>query len=132
MPCWVAPIVAAELWHVTVAQIMEMVQDSAIESCHLHGFTLVDVAPKPPSVHAIGAPPTFTTVTPEEHAALVSDLAPPSDLAPAITHVEAPAADAEDHPLDPEEAADTKPLADWRQVRARMSRLRRPPACAAA
>ncbi len=44
MSCWVAPAVAAEMWHCGIDQILEAVRNGSIPSRIEGGFLLVEVA----------------------------------------------------------------------------------------
>lgn len=48
MSCWVVPSVAAELWGMTVGQVLEQVRLGSVPTKTELGFTLVDVAPNSP------------------------------------------------------------------------------------
>ena len=60
MSCWVAPTVAAEIWGVSVQQVMERIAAGSFPCKVELGFTVVDIAPgcfpKPPR------PDTFKVV----------------------------------------------------------------------
>lgn len=68
MSCWVAPAVAAEIWGVSVQQVMDRVKEGNYPCKVELGFTVVDIAPgcfpKPPR------PDTFKVV---EHAVIQQD-----------------------------------------------------------
>ena len=46
MPCWVAPVVAAELWGVSLEHVLGAIADGSIPSGREYGFVVVDVAPR--------------------------------------------------------------------------------------
>ena len=99
MSCWVVPAVAAELWQMPVALIVERVKKGEIPTKTELGFTLVDVAPNSPRIEYPirepgTAPKTYVTV---------------------------------EVPADAEPEAESQEQLDWRPTRARVSRLRRPP-----
>jgi hypothetical protein len=123
MPCWVVPVVAAELWGVGVDHVLRAVADGHVPSKQEYGFTVVDVAPDgahcpPPRGPDQPAPPTFV---------LLEDLTPtppPAEIPfvpQAIDHDDS----SELPPLDEEE--DDVPIAHWREVRSRVGRTRQPP-----
>ena len=121
MPCWVVPVVAAELWGVGVDHVLRAVADGSVPSKQEYGFTVVDVAPgsqAPPRRREGPPPPTFVLV--EE-----LTLTPPpgeSPVAPAAVDKEQ---SSELPPLDDEE--DDVPISNWREVRARVALKRQPP-----
>jgi hypothetical protein len=103
MSCWVVPSVAAEMWGMSVCQIMERVKAGMMPSRQEFGFTTVDIAPQTPRVEPVKArfrqPKTYV------HAA--SGLRLASD--------------------DPGEERELF-TSDWRQRRVEASLLRRRPA----
>jgi hypothetical protein len=50
MSCWVVPSVAAEMWGMSICQIMERVKAGLIPCRQEFGFTTVDIAPQTPRV----------------------------------------------------------------------------------
>jgi len=102
MSSWVAPAVAAEIWGVSLEQVMEHIANGTIPSRMDGRFLFVDVAahglPYPPEPHCSDQ----ALVTPQELMALTG-----------------PASDDEDVLLD---------LSQWREARCLTGRLRRPPA----
>lgn len=75
MSCWVVPTIAADLWGISVQQILDGVKMGNIPSKSEAGFTFIDVAPNSPKIHTPKpmrepSPPTYTVVTPEELAIL--------------------------------------------------------------
>jgi hypothetical protein len=105
MSCWVVPSIAAELWGVSVEQVLKGMTDGHIPSKEELGRMFVDVAPNSPKLQTPKSlrtppPPTYTELTPEEAAALRAD---------------------EDHTID---------LGDWREARDYAERRRRPPIAA--
>ena len=106
MSCWVVPSIAADIWGVSVQQILDRMSAGSIPSKSESGFTFVDVAPESPRMESPKArttPPTYTVVTHEEIAALVGDV------------------DADEESLA---------LGDWRAARDDAQQLRRPPIAA--
>lgn len=78
MSCWVVPSIAADLWGVSVQQVIDGVKAGSIPSKTDAGFTFIDVAPDSPKLSTPKpmrkpAPPTYTVVTPEELAILVGE-----------------------------------------------------------
>ena len=152
MPCWVAPIVAAELWCVTPGHVLGAIADGSLPSRTEYGFVLVDVAPEgacpTPRSRQGPPPPTYVVVSyddpiqqvladevpPTGIAAVLNPLTDPGPLwvppaevpAAEVPAIEVPAVDDELPPLDEEE--DDTPITNWRQVRSNMGRMRKPPA----
>ena len=122
MPCWVVPVVAAELWGVSVDHVLRAVADGSVPSKQEYGFTVVDVVPDsnalPPRRPDRPPPPTFV---------LIEELTPIP--APVEAPVAPPTVDPDDTselpPLDEEE--DDVPITNWREVRSRVGRTRTPP-----
>ena len=106
MSCWVVPSIAADLWGVSVQQVMEGMKSGHIPNKTESGFTFVDVAPNSPKLETPrrfrpATPKTFTEVSPEELAALTG-----------------------------EQDEESINLADWREARENSKRLRRRPLAA--
>jgi hypothetical protein len=133
MPCWVAPVVAAELWGVSLNHVLVAIADGTVPARQEYGFTLVDVAPHVaahPPTRRPGQPPPRTYVFAEElDAAEHVQPPPPPDDAPAEVPTEPAMVDdnlnSELPPLDAEE--DDQPITHWREVRSRVGRSRQPP-----
>jgi len=123
MACWVVPTVAAELWGVTVQQVIDAILSGSIESRKDSDFTFVDVAPGSPTVRRPkpfrNDPPTYTAVTDEEMLALMAD-------EPASTSRANPASD-EIAPTMSDEMQALIEMGDWRRGRRMTSTLRKPP-----
>jgi hypothetical protein len=129
MPCWVAPIVAAELWGVTPGHVLGAIADGSLPSKREYGFVVVDVAPDGacPAPRRGPPPPTFVLVAdlpPDPEVPEVPSIVPAEVVPVAEDIVEEPVSD-ELPPLDEEE--DDKPISNWRQVRSSVGRLRKPP-----
>lgn len=66
MSCWVAPAVAAELWGISIEDVLERVRNGQLASRTELGFVVVDVAPDSPAMPAPAPRPvprtTFVTV----------------------------------------------------------------------
>lgn len=123
MPCWVAPVIAAELWGVSLEQVLCAIADGTLPSQVEYGFTVVNVAPvplayQPPRRPGQPAPPTYV---------LVDELPPQQVPAEPVSVRELidEGDSAELPPLDNEE--DDTPIGNWRDVRSKMGRMRRPP-----
>lgn len=139
MPGWVSPAVAAELWGTTEARVLEEVAAGRVAWRREGEFLFVDVAtdaggdaaepleaPRPAIAYrrpltwafaASDAPAGQPVVSPAERDALLDETRGEDE-------------GAEDPPAPAELTADDVP--DWDQVRARVSRLRRPPGARAA
>ena len=140
MPCWVAPVVAAEMWGVSLAEVAAKVADGSLPSKTEAGFQFVDLLAGAASSAAIPAAPaeapqTFVAVSAEEMAALAEPDATPA--APLVTATIKYAEDddeersPQDEPFVDEETPDFS-AKDWRRVRAQTARTRRPPGGASA
>ncbi len=110
MSCWVVPAVAAELWGLTINQILERVRDGHVPSRLEMGFLMVDIAPGVSAENTRPArnqrPPTYVTLNPQS-----------SDGAtPALTMAESDCAETDSFCMD------------WRQKRMAASLMRRRPA----
>jgi hypothetical protein len=122
MPCWVVPVVAAELWGVGVDHVLRAIADGTVPSKQEYGFTVVDVAPGsqalPQRRHEGPPPPTFV---------LVDDLTPipPPEETPVLPSPVDQEESGELPPLDDEE--DDVPISNWREVRLRVALKRQPP-----
>jgi hypothetical protein len=146
MPCWVAPVVAAELWGVSLEHVLCAIADGSIESRREYGFVVVDVAPTgavpEPRKRAGPPPPTYVVISDGVHSAPESSVLPvavpwgmnvpgpepmsvPPPLVPDDVPEIPPIIDDELPPLDDEE--DDKPIGNWRQVRSSVGRSRKPP-----
>jgi hypothetical protein len=117
MSSWVAPSVAAEMWGISVQQVMDWIANGTVASYADGQFLFVDIASRGYEGATPPAPPApsaeQTVVTPQELTALTEDT--------------------NDHHLDedsiPEEEADApqRDVAQWRTARQNASRQRRPP-----
>jgi hypothetical protein len=115
MPCWVAPIIAAEIWGLPKDCIAACLRDGSILAKTESGFVFLDVTSRISQTAAIarhrsllGWPPTFTQfVTPAESAALHS-----SPLLPAASEL-APPVNSEGATRQFHVAASTDPLNQW-------------------
>ncbi|HTL29813.1 MAG TPA: hypothetical protein VL282_11345 [Tepidisphaeraceae bacterium] len=127
MSCWVVPTVAAELWGVTVQQVLDAIHSGSISIRQQHDFTFVDVAPGSPTVRRPKPfrephPPTYAPITDEELCALMSEDAPEPQETPSD----------EIAPMMSDEMAALIQMGDWRRARRITSGLRKPPRPAAA
>jgi hypothetical protein len=147
MSCWVAPAVAAEMWHCGIEQVLEAVRNGSIPSRIEGGFLLVEVA--------LGSLPDAEPVKSTRRYITESDdtdpvIAPPPISAPPpprageeiVTRQEMAAlegrtyiwdSNSEDSEEDEEAIATATgesskyDMSQWRQIRTATSRLRRPP-----
>lgn len=128
MACWVVPTVAAELWGVTVQQVLDAILSGSIASRQDNDFTFVDVAPSSPSVRRPkpfrNDPPTFTAVTDEEMLELMKD-------EPASEPTSQQSSDEIAATMSDEMQALIQ-MGDWRRGRRMTSSLRKPPRTSAA
>jgi hypothetical protein len=112
MSCWVVPMVAAEMWGVPVEAVLQKARTGEVPSKSENGFMFIDVAPDsprcdPPAGIRPPRPPTYTTITGDELAALTEEFESEDDL------IEVP-----------------MPVEDFRVARQLASKLRRPPLAA--
>lgn len=118
MACWVVPAIAAELWNVSVQQVLDCIQEGRIPTRSENGFLFVDVAPHSPSItpprkRPEDRPSTFVRV--EQESAIADD----SDELLSAEELEQL-----QEPLEGDESADLS-LVHLR--RNEISRLRTPP-----
>ena len=139
MACWVVPAIAAELWGVSLNQVLAGIRDGSIASRHEHGFLCVDAAPDSYTYHRPRRPdepplPTYVLVRSEDEsrAAEEPSFAEPLSEEPSsegLSVIPVPVAeDDELPPLDSEE--DDTPLPPRDAIRAAVSRQRRRPLAA--
>jgi hypothetical protein len=151
MSCWVAPAVAAEMWHCSVEQVLAAVREGHVPSRVDGQFLLVQVTfpgmeipPPPRPLHPRQAQRSEELVTPQELAALSAAPEPSeSDESNSQKNRKAPIPDPNrpwevsgeldaDEPPVEEETLDENgtpgpDISDWRTVRRQTARLRRPP-----
>jgi hypothetical protein len=156
MPCWVAPVVAAELWGVSLEHVLGAMADGSLPYRHEYGFDLVDVAPggaipaprrrdgKPPKTYVVvddsdAEAPELPVAAPWEEGAagptfvVVEQWVVP-DVAGHMFPEQFPppiapiVPEVEDPELPPlDDEEDDKPIGNWRQVRSNVGRMRKPP-----
>jgi hypothetical protein len=134
MSCWVAPAVAAEMWHCAVEQVLEAVRNGSIPSRIEGGFLLVEVAlgsvaepvkskrrfVEEPDVH-LALPPIMAPAPPRGG----DDIVTPQEMA-ALEDWESE--DEEESPvLASAEESSKYDMSQWRQIRKATSRIRKPP-----
>ena len=121
MSCWVVPNVAAEIWGISLDEVMHRIQSGAVVSKREYGFLLVDTAPIGPLFKSTAA----------------DGKAKPRTWVPVQTWVEA--GDKEESIDDAgvdlavdgdsiEEEPDDGIALGWQQMRIAHARLRKPPA----
>ena len=128
MPCWVAPTLAAEIWHIPLADLMRRIASGEVPSRNEDGFLFVDVAPYGPRVErpnrpAAERPPTFPAL--EEDDAVIAQ--EPTVL---VTDAEATmllVSSADESEMGPPDETASANLGDWRTARRRAARTRLPP-----
>jgi hypothetical protein len=151
MSCWVAPAVAAEMWHCSVEQVLAAVREGHVPSRVDGQFLLVQVTfpgmeipPPPQPSQPRSATRGEDLVTQQELAALAGAPEPEdsndsksiSDRKPPVPNPNTPwevsgELDADEPALEDEtieeNGAPGPDMAEWRTVRRQTSRLRRPP-----
>src|SRR5258705_7632416 len=55
MSCWVVPNVAAEIWGISLDEVMQRIQNGVVVSKREYGFLLVDTAPLGPLFRSTAA-----------------------------------------------------------------------------
>jgi len=121
MSSWVAPIVAAEIWGISVDQVLAGVANGSIPSMVDGQFLFVDLSGNGFAHTSPQPTPTEVEVTEEEFAALTFQ---PKDSVEDCGPME------ESEPEGVEEAVHD--VGSWRTARRESSRLRRPPTADAA
>jgi hypothetical protein len=151
MSAWVAPSIAAEIWGISVDQVLAGIADGSIQSCVDGQFLFVDLSrnglPKTTPRESIAEP----IVTREEMAALTfepigqqSEIASQSEmlcssqetLPENISPVEVSSENSSEE-LSPEEMlqvteSDFRDVTHWRTAREQTAQIRRPPNAQAA
>jgi hypothetical protein len=129
LSCWVAPRIAAEIWGVSVSEILELIAHGRLLSCIDGGFSFVrlpqfaifgqrlPIERRPPTFNPVSdvvhfeKPPNEQIVTPAEQAALSDEhAADESELGP-----------------PPDEDPNDNRIAGWREGRKRAGAMRRGP-----
>ncbi len=118
MSCWVVPLIAAELWGVSIDHIHARVSDGSLPFKTEQGFVFVDVAPQ--TEDAATRPLTYTLVTRSEQQALTDnfdqELAETDELQSAA--------------FDDGPESEQGTLPHWREVRGKVGLQRRAPRAA--
>jgi hypothetical protein len=134
MSSWVAPSVAAEIWGISIEQILAGVADGSFQSYVDGQFLFVDLEGRGYSKQPHPAP-AENVVTEQELAALTFQ---PIDHQPTVSPQEEEGLrDTEDAEWTPEGSTwmpeeDSRDVALWRTARQQSARLRRPPTAKAA
>jgi hypothetical protein len=81
MSCWVVPSIAADLWGISLQQVLDGIEAGKIPNKLESGFRFVDVAPDSPKMdrHALKKekPSTYTVVSRDEMDALAGETLEP-------------------------------------------------------
>ena len=133
MSSWVAPSVAAEIWGISIEQILAGVADGSFQSYVDGQFLFVDLEGR-----GFSKPPRSVAaeiVTEQELAALTfQPIHPQPDVSPEEEEILRDSDDTASEPADlamePEE--NFRDVALWRTARQQAARLRRPPSAKAA
>jgi hypothetical protein len=130
MSSWVAPSVAADIWGISVDQVLAGIADGSIHSFVDGQFLFVDIRGMGLSAEPSESTPTQTKVTEEEFAALtfqpIAELPISSSNSSSDSHL------SEEEPSGQEEQTNGRDVSTWRTARQQSSRLRRPPRADAA
>ena len=129
MSCWVVPSIAAEIWGVSIEQILRKIASGELACREESGWTFVDVAPEAemmvPRRRPEDRPPTYTPITDEEMAALAGDDAMGEENDDdGIIH---PRPASPGVPGEEEVFEEASTFKHWGTARHRTSRLRVPP-----
>jgi len=122
MSCWVVPNVAAEIWGISLDEVMQRIASGAVVSKREYGFLLVDTAPLGPlfrSTAAEGKAKPRTWVAVQTWTEIEEDVEECFDDAGMDLAVDGDSIEEE-----PEDGI----ALGWQQKRAVHSRLRKPPA----
>jgi hypothetical protein len=126
MSCWVVPTIAAEIWGISVDQILQRVRDGNLAHRLDEGFMFVDVAPNGGGCGTITRkeehPPTFTVLSEVEVEALIDEA-----TAPVASNDEEDATEDAGESQSPDDDEASVDLGDWRAARQRVGRTRIPP-----
>jgi hypothetical protein len=145
MSSWVAPSVAAEIWGISVAQVLDRIAQGSLPSMVDGQFLFVDIAfdgfacsgarPAPSQNDSIITPEELAALTYlplEEIAASPEPQNEKDEGSPQIPETVRPSDTDDEHlPLGEEEPS-TRDIRQWRTARSQTSRLRRPPMLRAA
>jgi hypothetical protein len=121
MSSWVAPSVAAELWGISVDQVLAGIADGSIPSYVDGQFLFVDVRGQGVAPSSRGSASTESVVTEEEFAALTFQ---PRESEENLA--------SDDEPADEPEEENVRDVGSWRAARQQSARTRRPPQANAA
>ncbi len=126
MSCWVVPIVAAEIWGISLSEVLSRITAGTVVSKMEYGFLLVDTAPLGPLFRSTCAdgrakPPTFVEVQTWTEA---DDEDDPSRVEETIDDA---GIDLDVDGDSIEEEPDDGVALGWRQQRAVSARMRKPP-----
>lgn len=120
MSCWVVPMVAAEIWGVSVDEVLGRIEAGHVPSKTEYGFLVVDMAPDGPRLapcgKLVGEKPSTYVAAPEYEELAEEEEAPTLVLA---------GSDADEAQVE-----DSSPL-NWRRHRLAASRKRQAPLRAA-
>ena len=125
MSCWVVPIVAAEIWGISLSEVLSRVHAGTVVSKMEYGFLLVDTAPLGPLFRSTCAegrakPPTFVEV----QTWIETD---EDELMESGETIEDAGMDLDVDGDSIEEEPDDGVALGWRQQRAVSAKMRRPP-----
>jgi len=139
MSSWVAPSIAAELWGISVDQVLADIASGSIPSYVDGQFLFVDVTGKNILPSTPMSPAPRSVVTDQEIAALTfqpRDSMPTDSFVPQFTKTSADQIPADEilseEPLLDEEDVEGRDVGAWRTARSESSRRRRPPQSEAA
>ena len=129
MSCWVAPKIAAEIWGLSLAEILALIAGGRLTTCIDGGFRFVRLPPFSPSGQSLPReqrPPTFNTVEQTGHA---DENNPIDQIVTASEHKALAGNDDDESEMGPppdEDPHDNR-IAGWREGRKRAGATRRGP-----
>ena len=138
MPCWVAPTLAAELWHIPLAELMRRIEGGQIPVRREDGFMFVDVAPygarvERPICAPHERPETYVTIETIDGESLDEEPAENAETAePAVLVTDEEATvllmpSSDEAEMGPADDTASVNLGDWRAARRKAGRTRVPP-----
>jgi hypothetical protein len=128
MSCWVVPNVAAEIWGISLDEVMQRIQSGAVISKREYGFLLVDTAPLGPLFHSTA---TEGKAKPRTWVAVQTWVEVEEDAAEAEREesIDDAGMDLAVDGDSIEEEPDDGVALGWQQKRIAHARLRKPPSC---
>ena len=124
MSCWVVPALAAEIWGISLQQVLDAIRAGSVPTRSSIGLTFVDVAPASPKLHPGCRPPAARPRTYRETALIDEPSA--KDLG-ALNDESSGGSLADEKELTSTIDEHEEGRLDWRASRRAAAKLRRPP-----